>query len=85
MKIKVVLTGRSYDLAAEIPDEWELDEGATLNQLLGAINEKLNQHPLSPSCLIAIAGKHCGTVGQHQDCVLEAGQELVLLQPVAGG
>ena len=86
MKIRVVLTGRSYHTAASLPAELELDEGASLDDALNQINAALTAEAALPeSCLIAIGGQHVGTVASHPDITLQDNQELVLIAPVAGG
>ena len=86
MKIRVLLTGRSYHNAAELPSEFELAEGANLSDALVAINTQLPEGvSLPPSCLIAIGGRHVGSVGSYPDQPLADGQELTLVAPVAGG
>ena len=86
MKIRVVLTGRSYHTAASLPAELELPAGASLNDALNQINAVLTAESALPdSCLIAIGGQHVGTVANHPDVELQDGQELVLIAPVAGG
>jgi molybdopterin converting factor small subunit len=40
---------------------------------------------LPPSCLIAVSGRHLGTLARHANCPLRDGDEIVLLAPVAGG
>jgi molybdopterin converting factor small subunit len=85
MKIQVVVTGRSYHLADDIPAEIELSDDATLDSALADINGRLGEQPLPDSCLIAVAGKHVGSIAQHADSPLREGDEIVLIAPVAGG
>jgi len=86
MKIRVMLTGRSYHTAASLPAELDLDEGASLDDALSQINATLTAEASLPdSCLIAIGGQHVGTVASHPDVALQDDQELVLIAPVAGG
>lgn len=86
MKIRLVLTGRSYHTADSLPAELELDEGASLDDALHQINTALPAEAALPdSCLIAIGGQHVGTVASHPDVALQDDQELVLIAPVAGG
>jgi molybdopterin converting factor small subunit len=86
MKITLVVTGRSYHLTKNIPPELELDEGSSLSDAISAIDGHLpREHPLPQSCLIAIGGKHVGTVGTHPPKDLRDGDELVIIAPVAGG
>ncbi|MFT5527760.1 MAG: molybdopterin converting factor small subunit [Pirellulaceae bacterium] len=85
MKIQVVVTGRSYHLADDIPEEIELAADATLNTAISDINSRLGDQPLPDSCLLAVGGKHMGTIAQHADVALRDGDEIVLIAPVAGG
>jgi len=86
MKIRVVLTGRSYHTAASLPAELELSEEGSLDEALSQINAVLTEEAALPgSCLIAIGGQHVGTVASHPEVTLQDGQELVLIAPVAGG
>jgi molybdopterin converting factor small subunit len=86
IKVPVVMTGRSYQLAAELPAELELAEDARLADALAAIEQVLPEgESLPASCLVAVAGFHLGTVARHDNPELKDGQELVLIAPVAGG
>lgn len=82
--IRLIISGRSYHLAQEIPARWELAEENTLDDFLVLINARLPA-PLPASCLVAVSGTHLGTVGQHKPRVLHDGDEVVLIAPVAGG
>lgn len=84
--IPFILTGRSYSDAHSLPQEMELEEGACVDDALAWIAERIDgDSPLPPSCLVALAGQHLGTVASHQNPPLSDGQELVLIAPVAGG
>ena len=86
MKIRVVLTGRSYHTADSVPAVLDLAEGASLDDALNQINAARTEETVLPdSCLIAIGGQHVGTVASHPDITLQDNQELVLIAPVAGG
>jgi molybdopterin converting factor small subunit len=86
MKIRVLVSGRGYDAATNVPTAWELADGATLDDLLAKINEKLpSGRELPASCLIAVSGAHLGTVARHAPRALRDGDEIVLIAPVAGG
>ena len=86
MKIRLVFTGRSYHTAATLPNELEMPAGATLQQALDRVNKLLPaESSLTPSCLIALAGQHVGSVSNFEDRPLADGQELTLVAPVAGG
>jgi len=86
MKIRLVLTGRSYHRAAELPETLDLPEGASVQTALDRVNAALPADAALPaSCLIAVDGKHLGSVGKFEDAPLSDGQELTLVAPVAGG
>ncbi len=86
MKIKLIITGRAYDAAVDVPGELTLPDGATLDDALQALAEDLPpQRPLPPTCLVAVSGSHVGTLGSHAARELQDGDELVLIAPVAGG
>lgn len=84
MRIHVVVTGRMYHLAENVPDEMQLDEGARVSDALSALKEQLSE-PLPESCLVAVGGDHLGALSGYQDRPLRDGDELVLVAPVAGG
>ncbi len=86
MKIRLILTGRSYHTAAALPAELDLADGATLQDAIRSVNELLpDDAPLPASCLIAVGGQHVGIVGAMKDRPLHDGEELTLVAPVAGG
>jgi len=86
MRVRVVITGRSYDAAANVPDEITLPEEATLHDALQAITAAMpDGRPLPASCLVAVSGAHLGSLGSHPSRKLADGDELVLIAPVAGG
>ncbi|MBP89133.1 MAG: hypothetical protein CMJ64_20855 [Planctomycetaceae bacterium] len=86
MKIQIVYTGRSYQIAERLPSEIDLSDGAKLDDALHAVNQLLSDdEQLPPSCLISVAGSHVGTLASHEDQSLKDGDELVLIAPVAGG
>jgi molybdopterin converting factor small subunit len=86
MKVKLVITGRSYDAAAGVPEQLTLDDGATLDDALKAVRAALPEdRPLPASCLVAVSGTHLGTLASHPSRQLADGDELVLIAPVAGG
>lgn len=86
MKIGIVMTGRSYHTAQQLPEAIELQEGGTLDEALAQVNSLLGEeNPLPASCLIALSGQHVGTVGSHEARALADGDELTLISPVAGG
>jgi molybdopterin converting factor small subunit len=86
MKLRLFISGRNYNLAEGIPDHLTLAEGATLDDALEALAGLLPGGTRLPaSCLVAVSGRHCGTVASHSPEKLRDGDELVVLTPVAGG
>lgn len=86
MKIAIVMTGHRYDRASALPDELELPDGATLADALQTLRAASDTPwPLAPTCLVAVSGRHLGTLAKHSPCVLSPGDEIVLIAPVAGG
>jgi hypothetical protein len=86
MKIHLVLTGRAYQQGEQLPEQLELPDESRLSDALAAITATLPEgESLPESWLLAVAGTHVGTVGQHPDPHLTEGQELLLIAPVAGG
>jgi molybdopterin converting factor small subunit len=86
MKVKVVISGRSYDAAESVPDQLALSDGSSLDDALEALAEFFPEgRTLPDSCLVALSGSHLGTLRSHASRDLEDGDELVLIAPVAGG
>lgn len=86
MKIRIIITGRAYHAAANVPKQLELPAGATLDDALAEVAALLGADAQLPStCLIALAGTHAGTLGNHENRPLTDGDEITLVAPVAGG
>jgi molybdopterin converting factor small subunit len=86
MHIRLFITGRNYNLAEGVPSELTLPEGATLDDALRSLGDLLPSGTRLPaSCLVALSGRHCGTVASHSPEKLRDGDELIILAPVAGG
>ncbi len=86
MRIDVVISGRSYHLAEAIPRELTLAESSTLDDAIAEIASKTPKEARLPdSCLVAVSGKHQGSLGKHQNPTLRDGDELVIVAPVSGG
>jgi molybdopterin converting factor small subunit len=86
MKVRIVVTGRRYHAAEQIPEHLVLPEGCPLDEALETI-ARLSPagKGLPESCLVAVSGTHLGTLRHHKPHVLSDGDELVLIAPVAGG
>jgi len=81
MTIRITTAGRAYH-QLRLPERIELAAGATTADALTA----LSAHAALPaSCLLALGGKHLGTLANHPPAPLRDGDELLLLAPVAGG
>jgi molybdopterin converting factor small subunit len=86
MRIRLFVSGRNYELAARIPEELTLAEGTTLDDTLQQLHGLLpDGRQLPASCVVALSGRHCGTLASHRPETLRDGDELVVLAPVAGG
>lgn len=86
MKIRVVVTGRSYHTADPLPDELEMPAGGYVDDALGTLEKHLPEGQSFPaSCLVIVSGQHLGTMASHENRALRDGDELALIAPVAGG
>lgn len=86
MRIRIVVMGRSYHLTQDLPEELELAAGATIDDALAELAARLPAgERFSASCLVAVTGRHLGTLADHAAYVLQPGDELTLIAPVAGG
>jgi molybdopterin converting factor small subunit len=86
MRVRVVISGRHYDTAAVLPKELELPHDCPLDAALEVLRGRLPaDFQLPESCLVAVSGRHLGTLREHQAWTLRDGDELLLLAPVAGG
>ena len=86
MRIRLVISGRGYDAAATIPEHLTLGEGASVDEALAAVAKLIpGEKQLAASSLVAVSGNHLGTLQNHRPQVLQDGDELVVITPVAGG
>jgi molybdopterin converting factor small subunit len=85
MKIRVIVTGRQYDMAEALPEELQLPDGSSVGAALEALESHVGPGKLSESCLVAVSGVHIGTLRNHEEQPLRDGDELLVLAPVAGG
>ena len=86
MKIRLIVSGRSYPTSEALPDELALPDGASVDDALNSLQEHLAAGTtLPPTCLIAVSGTHLGTLAAHQTRTLRDGDELAVIAPVAGG
>ena len=86
MKLRIAVTGRSYNQTEGLPSELTLAEGATLEDAIREIAGLLADRPALPtSCLVSLAGRHLGTLASYENAKLRDGDSLVLIAPVAGG
>ena len=86
MQVRVVLSGRNYELADSVPGQLTLPEGASLDDALRTLAPLVPSDRVLPrSALVAVSGTHLGTVNRHRPQVLRDGDELLVLAPVAGG
>ena len=86
MKIRLVVSGRSYPASGSLPQELTLPEGASLEEALELLQQQFSEgNSLPPTCMLALSGAHLGTLATHQTRTLCDGDELVVIAPVAGG
>jgi molybdopterin converting factor small subunit len=86
MQVRLVVSGRGYDLAETLPEHLTLPEECSLDVALEKLAELLpDGKPLPESCLVAVSGRHLGTLGNYRSHELTDGDELVVIAPVAGG
>ncbi len=86
MKIRVLLTGRGYQIAQHVPDPLEVPDGCRVTEAIALVAQRLPADQALPdSCLVAVQGKHLGSVRSHDEATLQEGDELMLIAPVAGG
>ncbi len=86
MQVRVVLSGRNYDLADWLAAKLELPDGGSLDEALQRLGQSLPKgKPLPASTLVAVSGIHLGTLASHRPRKLSEGDELLLVVPVAGG
>lgn len=86
MQVQVVYSGRNYDAADGVPQQLTLPDGCSVDEALQVLRGLLPPGKLlAESCLLAVSGTHLGTVRKHRAHQLQAGDELLLIAPVAGG
>ncbi|HJN09655.1 MAG: MoaD/ThiS family protein [Pirellulaceae bacterium] len=85
MKIRITYLGRSYQHAETLPEQIDLESGATIASAVQAVNSLLAETNLPGSCLVTVSGEHVGSVASFTDRPMREGEELVLIAPVAGG
>jgi molybdopterin converting factor small subunit len=86
MKIRAVITGRFYHATSSLPNVLTLADGASVDDALAELSRHLPvDQSLPESCLVAVSGRHVGTLSAHESVPLREGDELVLVAPVAGG
>ena len=86
MNIRIVVTGRFYHTMDSLPEELTMPDGASVDDALQELTSRLPaDQSLPTSCLVAVGGRHLGTLADHQPATLNDGNELVLIAPVAGG
>jgi len=86
VRIRLVVIGRGYHAVEDLPDQWQVPDDASVDDVIGMLVEQYGEGPgWAASCLIALAGRHLGTVARHEPATLREGDVLTLIAPVAGG
>ncbi len=86
MTITVTLSGRLYNLRPARPVEVTLPAEATVQDVLQTLRrDETTRSCLVDSALLAVSGKHIGTVAKHSVVTLSQGDDLLIFAPMAGG
>ena len=86
MKIRILIVAPMWGIADGLPAELTLEDGSTVDDAIAALNDHLpDGETLPDSCLIAVGGRHRGTVGTRLQLPLKDGDELELITPAGGG
>jgi sulfur carrier protein ThiS len=84
MRIRIHVAGRGYD-AARLPERLELGAGSTVAGALAKLDQHVSAGKLAAATLVILSGRHLGSLARFEDAPLADNDELMLLQPVAGG
>lgn len=84
MEIRLLMTGRGYHEADQLPATVELAADATATDAVGMLKERYPKLVVD-SMLVLVDGKHAGTVAECASLPLQPNSELELVAPVAGG
>ena len=85
MKVNFEYSGRNYDQASLFPESIDLPDDSDLQTLIDHLNSLECAKSLSPSCLVSVCDRHCGSISSHTNPKLTDGDSVLLLSPVAGG
>ena len=86
MTLRLMISGRHYNAADGLPVEIDLPESSRVADAVRMVQSLLPDSVKLPStCLVAVSGKHVGTVLHHTDMNLSDRDEIVFVVPVAGG
>lgn len=86
MKVRILISGRSYHAAESIPEYLTLPEGCSVSDALQVLTGLVpDGNTLPDSCLVAVSGTHLGTLRSHLERTLQEDDELLVIAPVAGG
>ena len=86
MHVRLTISGRNYHAIGAVTPQVELPDGCSLDQAIQTVRALLPSGVTLPeSCLVAVSGKHLGSLSSHRAHALAEGDELLLIAPVAGG
>lgn len=80
MSVTVLLFASYADALGTSSLRLDLDEGATVTQLVGRLRERAGAHALPPQPLVAVNERYA-----RADQTLRAGDTVAIIPPVAGG
>jgi sulfur carrier protein ThiS len=83
MKVRISIVGRAAP--PSMPAKLELPAGATVADALAALRTVGSDFHWSSSTIVAVSGRHAGTLASYAPLPLQENDELLLLSPVAGG
>jgi molybdopterin converting factor small subunit len=86
VNVRIAVVGWQYHVTGQLPRSVEVLDGATVDVALTALRAAMpDGRELSPHAMLAVAGRHIGTVELHDACRLREGDEMMVIVPVAGG
>ena len=86
MNIRIVVSGRNYELAEPFPESIELPDGSTVDDVLEQLATRFaDGQSFPPIVPLGVTGKLVGTVGAHPATPLAEEDEVMIFAPVAGG
>ena len=80
MSVTVLLFASYADALGTSSLRMEIEDGATVSQLVGRLRERAGAHALPPEPMVAVNERYA-----RSDRTLSAGDTVAIIPPVAGG